>query len=90
MLAARAVRENDSSGISPTGSAAVLDALAGTWTLGSSSDALPGGCTTLEYNVTQGSDGNSGTVAFNGVCAGAEASGSGTGDSLGVDVELDR
>ncbi len=69
--------ENDSSGTSPTGSAAVLEALAGTWTLGSSSETLPTSCTTLEYKVTPGSDGNSGTVAFSGVCAGAEASGSG-------------
>jgi hypothetical protein len=68
---------NDPSGTSPTGSAAVLEALAGTWTLGSSSAALPASCTALDYTVTPGSDGNSATVAFSGLCSGVEGSGSG-------------
>ena len=61
----------------------MLDALAGTWTLGSSSATLPAGCTALEYTVTKSDDGNSGLVAFNGVCAGVEASGSGKGTVSG-------
>jgi hypothetical protein len=69
--------DTDPSGTSPTGAAAVLQALAGTWTLGSSSPSLPAGCTALEYTVTPGSDGNSGAVAFSGVCSGVEGSGSG-------------
>jgi hypothetical protein len=71
------------SGVSPTGSAAVLEALAGAWTLGSSSTALPAGCTALDYTVTKAADGNSAAVAFKGACAGIEGSGSGTGTVSG-------
>ena len=76
MLAAGCA-ESDLSGTSPTGPAAVLQALAGTWSLGSSSTALPASCTALDYTVTPGTDGNSGTVAFSGLCSGIEGSGSG-------------
>jgi hypothetical protein len=70
--------DSDSSGVSPTTPDTVLQALAGTWTLPSSSEGtLPGGCTSLEYTVTPGTDGNSATVAFSGLCSGAEGSGSG-------------
>jgi hypothetical protein len=76
-LLAAGCADTDPSGTSPTGAAAVLQALAGTWTLGSSSASLPAGCTALEYTVTPGSDGDSGAVAFSGVCSGVEGSGSG-------------
>jgi hypothetical protein len=82
-LLAAGCAETDQSGVSPTGSSAVLDALAGTWTLGSPSDALPAGCTELDYTVTKSNDGQSGAVVFNGVCAGVEASGSGKGTVSG-------
>ena len=76
--------ESDHSGVSPTGSAAVLDALAGAWTLGSgSSSTLPTGCTSLDYTITKNADGSSGGVEFKGVCAGVEASGSGKGTVSG-------
>jgi hypothetical protein len=81
-LLAAGCAETDQSGVSPTASSAVLDALAGAWTLGSSS-ALPAGCTALDYTVTKSDDGKSGIVAFNGTCAGVEASGSGTGTVAG-------
>jgi hypothetical protein len=82
-LLAAGCAEGESSGVSPTGSAAVLDALAGDWTLGSSSAALPAGCTALDYTVTKGTDGKSGAIAFSGVCAGVAGSGSGTGTVSG-------
>jgi hypothetical protein len=76
-LLAASCAESDS-GVTPTGSSAVLDALAGSWTLGSAQAPLPTGCTSLEYTVAKGADGKSGTVQFNGVCRGVEGSGSGT------------
>jgi hypothetical protein len=82
-LLAAACADTHQSGVSPTGSSGVLDALAGTWALASSSATLPAGCTALDYTVTRSGDGNSGLVAFNGVCAGVEASGSGTGTVSG-------
>ena len=82
-LLAAGCADTDRPGVSPTGSSAVLDALAGTWILSSSSATLPAGCTALEYTVTKSDDGNSGLVAFNGVCAGVEASGSGKGTVSG-------
>ena len=52
-LLAAGCAESDQSGVSPSGSTAVLDALAGAWTLGPSSPTLPAGCSALDYTVDQ-------------------------------------
>ena len=74
---------SDQSGVSPSGSAAVLDGLAGAWTLGSTSPALPAACSALDYTVAKSADGTSGAIQFKGVCAGVEGRGSGTGTVTG-------
>jgi hypothetical protein len=81
-LLAAGCAESDRTGVVPSGSAAVLDALAGAWTLGSSA-APPAACTALDYTVTKGPDGTSAAIQFQGVCAGVEGSGSGTGTVSG-------
>jgi hypothetical protein len=67
---------SNTSGTSPTNPAAVLEAIAGTWTLGASG-APPDGCTALDYTITKSADGQSGDIQFNGTCAGVQATGTG-------------
>jgi len=74
-----------SNSTSPSGSA-VLDALAGTWALGSATGAPPNRCTSLDYTIAKSSDASSGTVAFSGVCAGVEGTGTGKATVSGSTV----
>ena len=60
----------------------MLDAIAGSWTLGSSG-SLPDGCTALDYTITKSADGQSGEIQFDGTCAGVRAKGSGKGTLTG-------
>jgi hypothetical protein len=65
--------------------ATTLEAFTGAWTSRgvTSTTALPGGCTQLDYQVAQSADGRTATVVFNGTCAGVTASGSGSGTLAG-------
>ena len=84
-LFAAGCAESDHSGVSPTGSAAVLDALAGSvdaWFR--SSSTLPTGCTALDYtDHEECTTAARAELTFKGVCAGVEASGSGKGTVSG-------
>ena len=82
-LFAAGCAESDHSGVSPTGSSAVLDALAGTWTLGSGRPrrCRPGALARLHRH--EECRRQSGSSEFDGVCAGVEASGTGTGTVSG-------
>lgn len=78
-----------SSPASPSGAATAassLDAFTGAWksAASSSSSATPDRCSQLEYQVTKGPDGQSGTVQFKGTCAGITASGNGRGALAGT------
>ena len=85
-LCASGCTASHSSSTSPTSPAAMLEAIAGSWTLGSSGSP-PDGCSALDYTITKSADGQSGEIQFDGTCAGVQASGTGKGTLSGSTLQ---
>jgi hypothetical protein len=85
-ICATGCTESHSSSTSPTSPAAMIEAIAGSWTLGSSG-SLPDGCTALDYTITKSADGQSGEIQFDGTCAGVRATGTGKGTLTGSTLQ---
>ena len=85
-LCATGCTASHSSSTSPTSPAAMLEAIAGSWTLGSSG-SLPDGCSALDYTITKSADGQSGEIQFDGTCAGVRATGTGKGTLSGSTLQ---